>query len=123
LGKAAPYGDAVPIFPEGPRPLDQTLRPVAEVDPDLVILDKGGKPESVRYEAINAMLLNEFIKAHKRVEMQQATIAELKTTVAKQQRGIDALAVQVKEQAVELQKVNDQIKVSNPITKVALNNP
>ena len=111
------------VEPNGRIQFGLVAEEVAEVDPDLVILDKGGKPESVRYEAINAMLLNEFIKAHKRVEMQQATIAELKTTVAKQQKGIEALAVQVKEQAVELQKVNDQIKVSNPITKVALNNP
>jgi hypothetical protein len=95
---------------------------VAEVDPDLVILDTKGKPESVRYEAINSMLLNEFLKEHRRVEMQQATIAELKTTVAKQQTGIEALAVQVKEQAEELQKVSDQIKVSKPTTKVALSN-
>jgi uncharacterized coiled-coil protein SlyX len=55
--------------------------------------------------------------------MQQSTIAELKTTVAKQQKGIEALAVQFKEQAAELQKVSDQIKVRKPITKVALNNP
>jgi hypothetical protein len=50
---------------------------VAEANPDLVLHDKDGNAESLRYEQIDAMLLNEFLKEHKKVEAQQATIAEL----------------------------------------------
>jgi hypothetical protein len=58
---------------------------VAKVDPAMVLPDKEGKPYTVRYEAINAMLLNEFLKTHRRMEDQQATIA-------RQQKQIEALA-------------------------------
>jgi hypothetical protein len=57
-----------------------------------------GQPETVRYDSINAMLLNEFLKEHKKVEAQQATIAELKSTVAQQQKGMEILTAQLKEQ-------------------------
>jgi uncharacterized coiled-coil protein SlyX len=93
---------------------------VAEVNPDLVARDKKGEIYTVRYDQINTMLLNEFLKEHKRVESQQTTIAELKVTVAQQQKGMEALAVQLKEQAAELQKVSAQIEVRKPIRKVAL---
>jgi hypothetical protein len=59
---------------------------VAEVNPDLVVRDKNGEVMTVRYEAVNAMLLNEFLKEHRNVAEQQSTIAELKATVAQQQQ-------------------------------------
>jgi uncharacterized coiled-coil protein SlyX len=96
---------------------------VAEVNPDLVVLDADGKPFTVRYDAVNAMLLNEFLKEHKRVEAQQATIAELKSTVAQQQKGIEVLTAQLKEQGAQIQKVSAQLEVSKPVTKVVLHNP
>ena len=52
---------------------------VEKVNPDLVVRDKEGKPYTVRYEQVNAMLLNEFLKEHRKVEKQETTIAELKT--------------------------------------------
>ena len=52
---------------------------------DLVVRDKDGKPYSVRYDAVNAMLLNEFLKAHSKIEEQEATIAQLKAAAAKQE--------------------------------------
>ena len=61
---------------------------VAEVNPDLVVRDGKGEIYSVRYEAVNAMLLNEFLKEHRNVQEQQATINELKSTVAQQQEGM-----------------------------------
>src|SRR5579884_870037 len=99
---------------------------VEKVDPDLIIRDKEGKPYSVRYEAVNAMLLNEFLKEHKKVEQQQAiiaelkamattqqaTIAELKATVARQQREMGAFTAQLKEQAAQLQKVSAQLELA-----------
>jgi uncharacterized coiled-coil protein SlyX len=74
--------------------------------------DKDGNAESVRYEQVNAMLLNEFLKEHKKVESQQATIAELKSTVAQQQKGMEVLTAQLKEQAAQIQKVSARLQVS-----------
>ncbi len=78
---------------------------VEKVYPDLVGRNAEGQPESVRYEQINAMLLNEFLKEHKKVEEQHATITELKSTVAQQQKGMEILTAQLKEQAAQIQKV------------------
>jgi precorrin-4 methylase len=69
----------------------------------------------VRYDAVNAMLLNEFLKAHRKVEEQEKTIAELKS-------GMTALAATVKEQAAQIQKVSAQIDMNKPAPKVVLNN-
>jgi uncharacterized coiled-coil protein SlyX len=78
---------------------------VAEVNPDLVVHGKAGI-ETVRYEQINAMVLNEFLKEHKKVEEQQANIAELKSTVAQQQKGMEVLTAQLKELTAQIQKVS-----------------
>jgi hypothetical protein len=66
---------------------------VAQVSPDLVVRDENGEIYTVRYEAVNAMLLNEFLKEHRRVEdqqmkieKQQATITELQSTIARQEK-------------------------------------
>jgi hypothetical protein len=80
---------------------------VADVNPDLVIYDVDGKPYSVRYDAVNAMLLNEFLKAHRRMEEQEATIA-------KQQKQIDALTA-------GLQKVSAQLEVSKSASQMVVN--
>ena len=69
-----------------------------KVNPDLVARDDQGKPYIVRYEAVNAMLLNEFLKEHCKVEGQQTTIAQLKSADAKQQKEIADLTELVKEQ-------------------------
>jgi hypothetical protein len=103
---------------------------VAKVDPRLAVLDGKGQIESIRYNAITAMLLNEFLKEHKRVEAQQskieeqeATIAELKSTAARQQKGMDVLTAQLKEQTAQIQKVSTQVQISRSATKVTFNNP
>jgi O-acetylhomoserine/O-acetylserine sulfhydrylase-like pyridoxal-dependent enzyme len=92
--------------------------------------DKEGKPYSVRYDQVNAMLLNEFLKEHRMVDEQnhktleqEATIAELKSTVAQQQKGMEILTTQLKEQAAQIQKVNDRLEVNKPAPRVVLNNP
>jgi hypothetical protein len=89
---------------------------VAEVNPALVIADKEGKPLSVRYEDINVLLLNEFIKEHKKVEQLQATVAQ-------QQKGMDVLTAQLKEQAAQIQKVSAQVEVNKPAPQVVANKP
>jgi hypothetical protein len=88
---------------------------VAEVNPDLVVRDENGEIYTVRYEAVNAMLLNEFLKEHRRVEEQEKTFAELKS-------GMTALAATVKEQAAQIQKVSAQLEASKPAPQV-VNNP
>jgi uncharacterized coiled-coil protein SlyX len=87
---------------------------VAKADPNLIVRDSRGQPESVHYEMVNAMLLNEFLKAHQKLEAQDATIAELKSTVAQQQKGMEALTAQV-------QKVSAQIEVNKPAPQLTAN--
>jgi len=85
---------------------------VAKVNPDLVARDDEGKPYTVRYEAVNAVLLNEFLKEHRKVEEQQTTIAQLKSADARQEKEIAALTELVKEQAAQIRKVSAQVEVS-----------
>lgn len=80
---------------------------VAKVNPDLVARNAKGEVYTVRYEAVNAMLLNEFIKAHRKNKEQERTIAELKS-------GMIALAATVKEQASQIQKVSAQLATASP---------
>jgi len=88
---------------------------VEKVNPDLVVRDADGKLSSVRYEAVNAMLLNEFLKEHRKNEEQEKTITELKS-------GMTALAATVKEQASQIQKVSAQLETSKPAPQM-VNNP
>jgi uncharacterized coiled-coil protein SlyX len=87
---------------------------VAEANPDLVGRNKKGEPESVRYEQINAMLLNEFLKEHRKNEEQQATIAQLKSTDAKQEAIIAQQQKQIENLTASLQKVSDQLATASP---------
>ena len=86
---------------------------VAKVNRALVLPDEEGKPFTVRYDAVNAMLLNEFLKEHREV-------TELKSTVAEQRKGMEAMAAQLKEQASQIQKVRAQLDASKPAPQVVL---
>ena len=88
---------------------------MTELNSALVVHDQKGEILTVRYEAVNAMLLNEFLKAHRKVEEQEQTIAELKT-------GMKALAATVKEQAAQVQKVSAQLEMNKPVSQMVLNN-
>jgi len=94
---------------------------VEQVNRDLVAYGKDGKVYSVRYDAVNVMLLNEFLKEHKKVEEQQASIADLKSTVALQQKDMQVLTAQLKEQAAQIQKVSAQLETSKSAPKVVAN--
>ena len=93
---------------------------VEKVNPDLVARDEQGKPYSVRYEAVNAMLLNEFLKEHKKVEEQQTTIAELKrefhSKLAEQQKRIEALTK-------GLERVSAQLEADRSLPQAVAKNP
>ena len=82
------------IDPAGRSQFGLVAEEVEKVNPDLVVHDKDGKAYSVRYDQVNAMLLNEFLKEHKKVEEQQATIVELKSTVAQQRKDFEIAAMQ-----------------------------
>src|SRR6266403_2838076 len=100
------------IDPHSISELGLVAEDVEKVNPDLVVRDKEGKPYSVRYEQVNAMLLNEFIKEHRKVEDLkkdfQATVAQL--------------TAQLREQAAQIQKVSAQLEASKPAPQV-VNNP
>ena len=89
---------------------------VAEVDPKLVVHGKNGEVAAVHYEQINNMLLNEFLKEHKKVQALEATVAQ-------QQKGMEVLTAQLKEQAAQIQKVSAQFEMSKPAAKVVVNKP
>jgi predicted nucleic acid-binding Zn-ribbon protein len=110
------------------------------VHPDLVVCDKEGKPYTVRYDQVNAMLLNEFLKEHRKVQQLEATITELKSTAAKQEAAIgqqrkdfeatitelkkemETLVARSKEHDAKIQRVNDRMEISNSATQVAVSN-
>jgi hypothetical protein len=91
---------------------------VAKVNPDLVVRDENGEIYTVRYDAVNAMLLNEFLKEHRKVERLEATVVQqqkdFQATVVHQQKQIEALAT-------GLQRVSDQLKMSKSAPKMVSN--
>jgi len=112
---------------------------VEKVNPDLVVRGEDGKVMTVRYEAVNAMLLNEFLKEHRIVAEQESTIADLKAAVAKQQEAFGSkIAQQQRQIAAErakaaqqqkqiealtttVQKVSDQVALSKPAPQLVAN--
>jgi len=98
---------------------------VADVNSALVACNSEGQPESVHYEMVNAMLLNEFLKAHKTIEEQQATIIQLRnefqTASAQYHSEIQALSAQLKEQAAQIQRVSDQFEMIKPTVRLVEN--
>jgi trimeric autotransporter adhesin len=99
------------IDPAGTPQLGLVAEEVEKVNPALVVRDKEGKPYSVRYDQVNAMLLNEFLKEHRTVEEQQAAItqlkAELQATATRQQKQIESLTA-------GLQKVSAKLATASP---------
>jgi hypothetical protein len=95
------------IDPAGTSQFGLVAEDVEKINPDLVVRDKEGKTYSVRYEAVNAMLLNEFLKEHTKTEKLEATVASLIATV--------------KEQAAQIQKVSAQLEANKPTPQVVSN--
>ena len=96
------------IDPDGTPQFGLVAEEVEKVNPALITRDADGKPYTVRYEAVNAMLLNEFLKEHRRMEEQDKRIEEL--------------TAQLKQQAAQIQKVSAQLEASKPAPQV-VNNP
>jgi hypothetical protein len=99
------------IDPAGTPQLGLVAEEVEKVNPALIVRDKEGKPYAVRYEAVNAMLLNEFLKEHRKVEQLEK---DLRSTIAQQQKRIEMLSA-------GLQQVSAQLEVSKPASQTVLN--
>ena len=108
--------------PSGAAQFGLIAEEVAAVDPALVVRDAKGEIYSVRYEAVNAMLLNEFLKEHRKVQELKSIVAKQEVTAAQQQKEIKALAASLKEQASQIQKVSAQVEMSRPAPQIVLNN-
>jgi uncharacterized coiled-coil protein SlyX len=94
---------------------------VAKVNPDLVARDEEGQVYTVRYEAVNAMLLNEFLKEHWTVQGLKETVANQELTIAQQQQQIKALTASLKEQATQIQKVSAWLELAKPAPQIIAN--
>ena len=99
------------IDPDATPQFGLVAEEVEKVNPDLVIRDKDGKPYTVRYEAVNAMLLNEFLKEHRKNEQQRK---DFEAAIARQQKQIEALTA-------GLQKVSAQLEASKPAPQMVKN--
>ena len=113
------------MIPDGIPQFGLIAEEVEKVNPDLVVRDEDGKVITVRYEAVNAMLLNEFLKEHRRCRNWRRTsaqqqkhfdsaLAKHETTIAQQQKQIEALTATV-------QKVSDQIALNKPAPQLVAN--
>jgi trimeric autotransporter adhesin len=117
------------VDPDGIPQFGLVAEQVEKVNPDLVARDEEGKVYTVRYEAVNAMLLNEFLKEHKKVKGLEGTLAqqdckmqEQQTTIAELRKGIEILTAKFKEQAAQIQKVSAQLEVNKTTPQIVLTN-
>ena len=95
---------------------------VAKVNPDLAVRDENGEIYTVRYEAVNAMLLNEFLKEHSKVQSLEATITDLKSMVEKQQAANAQQQKQIEGLAAGLLKVSAQLETNKRTPQEVANN-
>ena len=102
------------LDPNGIPQFGLTAEQVEKVNPDLVVRDDQGKPYTVRYEAVNAMLLNEFLKEHRKVETQEKKVQQLETTVTR-------LEAALKEQAAQIQAVNEKVELGKSAPRMVTN--
>jgi hypothetical protein len=120
------------LDPQGIPQFGLVAEQVEKVNPDLVARDADGKPYTVRYEAVNAMLLNEFLKEHRKMQEQEATITHLKSaltrqeaTIAGQQKGFESKIAhqqtQIEALTAGLQRVSAQVEMSRPAPQMVLN--
>jgi len=92
---------------------------VAEVNPDLILRDKEGEIYSVRYDAVNAMLLNEFLKGHRKMAEQASQIEQQTATISHLKKEIETIIAHSKEQDLQIQRVSDQVQINRSDARVA----
>ena len=113
------------IDPAGQSQFGLVAEEVEKSNPDLVVRDKQGKPYSVRYDQVNAMLLNEFLKEHRTVQEMKSTLAKQETSMTQQRKAFDATVARQQQQidalTAGLQKVSAQLEVRKPAPQTVLN--
>ena len=123
------------IDPAGTSQLGLVAEDVDKVNPDLVVRDKEGKPYSVRYDQVNAMLLNEFLKEHtaflagqrkvqdqdRKIQEQERKIQKQETTIAQVRKEMEAVVARLKEHDSKIQRVSDQIEMRKAAAQTVVN--
>ncbi len=94
-----------------------------KVSPDLVFRDAGGKPETARYEAVSAILLNEFLKDHRKMEEQARKMQNQKATISELKKEMETVVARLKQQDSKIQKVSDQVDLSKPAPQMVASDP
>ena len=108
--------------PAGARPqFGLIAEEVAEVNPDLVVRDKNGEIYTVRYDAVNAMLLNEFLKEHRRSVDEHRKVDEQEATIAELKRQIATLIAMTRKQEAQIQRVSAQVEMSKHAPQIVVN--
>jgi hypothetical protein len=111
------------IEPTRPVGFGLIAEDVEKISPDLVTRGGDGKVNSVRHDAVNAMLLNEFLKEHRTIEQLRSDAARQEATISELRKDIGVLRRQLKEQAAQIQRVEAHIETGQPATRVAVKNP
>ena len=114
------------IDAKGIRQFGLVAEEVEKVNPELVVHDKEGKPYTVRYDQVNAMLLNEFLKEHKKVQQLEVAVAkqrnDFEVTIAELKKEIESVVARSKDQDEKIQKVSARVELKSPATNVVLDN-
>lgn len=110
------------LDPKGTPEFGLIAEEVAKVNPDLVATDVQGNPFSVRYDEVNAMLLNEFLKEHRAFMKEQRKDGAHEATITQLKKEMETVMARLKEQDSKIQKVSAQLELSKPATKTVLNN-
>jgi Chaperone of endosialidase len=110
------------VDPEGIPQFGLVAEEVEKVNPALITRDAGGKAYTVCYEAVNAMLLNEFLKEHRRVEEQNRKIEMQQATITQLRKEMETVVARLKEQDSKIQKVSAQVELSKPAPRTVADN-
>jgi Chaperone of endosialidase len=108
------------LDPSGTRQFGLVAEDVEKADPDLIVRDKDGKPYTVRYDAVNAMLLNEFLKEHRKVEELQGAVLQQEKSF---QSRLEQQEQQIQALTSSLRKVSARLAKSKPAPQLVLNSP
>ena len=109
------------IDPERTPQFGLVAEDIEKVNPDLVVRDKEGKPFSVRYDQVNAMLLNEFLKEHRKVEEQSRKIQEQDATITRFKKEMQTIVARLKEQDSKIQRVSARLELQTVPSRTVAN--
>jgi hypothetical protein len=107
------------LDPRGTRQYGLIAEEVGKVEPDLVVNDEDGKPATLRFLSIQAMMLNELLREHRKVEEQACKIREQKNTIAELKKELESVAARLKEHDAKIQRVSEQIALGTTVPRVA----